>query len=89
LAALTRQEEGASLDMALSRALKDTTDLAPNARRQVVHDLYEINRRRGRLAWHLGQERSRVTPHHLFLAWAAFESRAEPRGGRYSRTTVS
>ncbi len=84
LAALTRQEEGASLDLALSRALKDAPGLNPNDRRQAVHDLHAINRRRMRLTWHLGQERSRVTPHHLFLAWAAFESRAEPKGGRYS-----
>lgn len=84
LAALTRQEEGTSLDLALSRALKDAAGLNPIDRRQVVHDLHAINRRRLRLTWHLGQERSRVTPHHLFLAWAAFEARAEPKGGRYS-----
>jgi 16S rRNA (cytosine967-C5)-methyltransferase len=84
LAALTAQEQGASLDAALSQTLKDMAGLTPTERRQVVQDLYSINRMRMRLAWHLTQEKSRVTPHHIFLAWAAFESRVPPKGGRYS-----
>jgi 16S rRNA (cytosine967-C5)-methyltransferase len=84
LAAMTLQEQGASLDLALSRALKDSPTLSPAARRNAVRDLHEINRRRARLTWHLEQARSRVTPHHLFAAWAGFESRTEPKGGRYS-----
>ncbi|MCE9524179.1 MAG: RsmB/NOP family class I SAM-dependent RNA methyltransferase [Alphaproteobacteria bacterium] len=84
LAALTLQEQGTSLDLALNRALKDATSLDPSGRRQVVRDLYAINRHRMRLSWHLLQEKSRVSPHHLFLAWSAFESRVPPKGGRYS-----
>ena len=84
LAALTLQEQGTSLDLALSKALKDASALEPSERRQVVRDLHAINRHRMRLSWHLRQEQSRVSPHHLFLAWAAFESRVAPKGGRYS-----
>lgn len=70
--------------MALSRALKTAATFDAQQRRAVVQDLHAINRHRARLSWHLTSERSRVTPHHLFLAWAAFRSRAEPKGGRYS-----
>lgn len=84
LAALTLQEDGLSLDIALTRALKGAEDLDPAQRRQVVRDLHELNRHRARLSWHLEKERSRLSPHHLFVAWAAFESRAEPKGGRYN-----
>lgn len=84
LAALTLQDQGTSLDAALSQALKNVAALTPSERRQVVQDIYAVNRLRMRLAWHLTQEKSRVTPHHLFLAWAAFEARVPPKGGRYS-----
>lgn len=83
LSALTDQENGASLDLALSKALKTTRDLDdPKDRRRVVQELHAINRHRARLAWHLGQDNTRVSPHHLFLAWNAFESRPEPIGIR-------
>lgn len=84
LAALTLQEQGTSLDAALSQSLKDVVGLTPSDRRHVVQDLYAINRMRMRLSWHLQEEKSRVTPHHIFLAWAAFEARVPPKGGRYS-----
>jgi len=84
LAALLAQEEGASLDNALSRALKAARDLAPADRRKVVQSLYEVNRRRARLSWHLTEQRSRVSPHHLLLAFAAVESGGEAKGLRYS-----
>ena len=84
LAALTLQEQGTSLDLALSKALKDAPELKPADRRQAVLDLNSLNRQRMRLSWHLGQVQSRISPHHLFLAWAAFESRVPPKGGRYS-----
>lgn len=84
LAALTAQEGGASLDIALSKALKASHLTDPNGRRQVVRDLHELNRHRSRLSWHLSQEETRITPHNLFLAWNAFESRAEPKGTRIS-----
>lgn len=81
---MTLQEQGTSLDAALSQALKDIAGLTPTERRQVVQDLYTVNRMRMRLSWHLKEEKSRVTPHHIFLAWAAFETRLPPKGGRYS-----
>jgi 16S rRNA (cytosine967-C5)-methyltransferase len=84
LAALTAQEAGASLDIALSKALKASHLTDPAHRRQVVRDLNELNRRRARLSWHLSQEKVRITPHNLFLAWNAFESRPEPKGTRIS-----
>jgi len=61
LAALTLQEEGLSLDIALTRALKGADGLDPTQRRQVVRDLHEVNRHRARLAWHLERERSRLS----------------------------
>jgi 16S rRNA (cytosine967-C5)-methyltransferase len=73
LLALTQQDDGASLDMALSRALK-TAELTSAGRRQVVQALYDINRRRSRLIWHLEQEGARVAAHSIFLAWAGFGS---------------
>jgi 16S rRNA (cytosine967-C5)-methyltransferase len=82
LAAMTDQESGASLDLALSRALKATPGLDPNQRRHVVKDLNEINRHRARLTWHLEQARIRLSPHNLFLTWTGFESREAPVGIR-------
>ena len=84
LAALTDQDGGASLDIALSRALKATRNLDAAGRRQVVRDLNELNRHRARLSWHLGEVRARVTPHNLYLAWSAFESRGDPKALRLS-----
>jgi 16S rRNA (cytosine967-C5)-methyltransferase len=83
LTALTDQENGASLDLALSKALKTTRGLDdPKDRRRAVQELHAINRHRARLAWHLGQDNTRLSPHHLFLAWNAFESRGDPIGIR-------
>jgi 16S rRNA (cytosine967-C5)-methyltransferase len=84
LTALLAQEEGASLDSALSRALKTTRDLQPADRRKVVQNLYEANRRRARLSWHLTEARSRISPHHLLLAFAALETGGEAKGLRLS-----
>jgi 16S rRNA (cytosine967-C5)-methyltransferase len=81
---MTAQDGGASLDIALTRALKAARDLDPAGRRNVVRELHALNRHRGRLSWHLGQARARVTPHNLFLSWTAFESRPEPNGVRLS-----
>lgn len=82
LAAMTDQENGASLDLALSKALKTTAGLDATQRRHVVKDLHAINRHRARLTWHLGQEGIRISPHNLFLAWTGFESREAPIGIR-------
>ena len=49
LDALTAQDAGASLDMALTRALKAARDLDGDGRRFVVKDLTAINRHRARL----------------------------------------
>ena len=84
LTALLAQEEGTSLDQALSRALKHARDLSTADRRKVVQSLYELNRRRARLSWHLEAERSRISPHHLLLAFAALETGGEAKGMRYS-----
>lgn len=84
LAALTAQDGGSSLDIALSRALKAARNLDPASRRQVVRDLTALNRHRARLSWHLGEVRARVTPHNLYLAWTALESRGDPKGMRLS-----
>ncbi len=89
LTALLAQEEGASLDSALSRALKTTRDLLPADRRKVVQNLYEVNRRRARLSWHLTKERSRISPHHLVLAFAALETGGEAKGLRYSENDLA
>lgn len=84
LAALTDQEAGTSLDMALSRALKTSKDLDAAGRRVVVRELTAINRHRARLTWHLSREHTRVTPHNLFLAWTGLHRRPEPTGIRLS-----
>lgn len=84
LSALLAQEEGASLDSALTRALKTARDLDGASRRKVVTSLTELNRRRARLEWHLSQERTRVSPHHLLLAFAALETGGEAKGLRLS-----
>jgi 16S rRNA (cytosine967-C5)-methyltransferase len=84
LAALLAQEEGASLDGALTRALKEARDLNSADRRKVVLSLHELNRRRARLSWHLEAEHSRISPHHLLLAFAALETGGEAKGLRYS-----
>ena len=89
VAALLQQEQGASLDMALTRTLKDTRDLTAVERRQVVQQLNHINRQRARLTWHLTQVGSRVSPHHLLLARAALESGAEVKGLRYSENDLA
>lgn len=84
MAALLAQDEGASLDMALTRTLKAHPALNAQERRQVVKVLGEINRRRARLAWHLDDSGTRVSPHHLLLAYAAFEWKADAPRLRYS-----
>lgn len=89
LTALLAQEEGASLDGALTRALKETRDLQPADRRKVVQNLYEVNRRRARLSWHLEAERSRISPHHLLLAFVALETGGEAKGLRLSDNDVA
>ncbi|MFM9863611.1 MAG: RsmB/NOP family class I SAM-dependent RNA methyltransferase, partial [Micropepsaceae bacterium] len=89
LTALLAQEEGASLDGALTRALKETRDLQPADRRKVVQNLYEVNRRRARLSWHLEAERSRISPHHLLLAFVALETGGEAKGLRLSDNDVT
>ena len=53
--ALIHQAKGASLDQAITRALKSAGSLSPAGRRHAVHTLYAINRHRGRLAWHLAR----------------------------------
>jgi 16S rRNA (cytosine967-C5)-methyltransferase len=78
------QEQGASLDQALSRALKAARDLDGAGRRQTVQALTELNRRRARLSWHLSEERTRTSPHHLLLAHMALETGGEAKGLRYS-----
>jgi 16S rRNA (cytosine967-C5)-methyltransferase len=84
LTALLAQDEGASLDGALTYALKTARDLDAAGRRKVVTALTELNRRRARLAWHLKEERTRVSPHHLLLAFAALETGGEAKGLRLS-----
>lgn len=84
LTALLAQEDGTSLDQALNHALKGARDLSAADRRKVVQALYELNRRRARLSWHLEAERTRISPHHLLLAYAALESGGEAKGVRYS-----
>jgi 16S rRNA (cytosine967-C5)-methyltransferase len=84
LSALLAQEEGASLDNALSRALKTTRDLDAASRRKVVTSLTELNRRRARLEWHLKAERCRISPHHMLLAYTALETGGEAKGLRLS-----
>ena len=73
--ALIQQSRGASLDQALTKTLKNTKDLHAQDRRDVVQNLYGINRHRARLSWHLEQVEALVTPGALFSAWLAFSSR--------------
>jgi len=84
LDALLRQDQGASLDMALSHALKAARDLDAPGRRRVVQALQDINRCRARLTWRLERGAVRTTPHNLFLAWTALHGHAEPKGVRLS-----
>jgi len=83
LSAIAAQAEGASLDLALSRTLS-AMELSAGARRLVVQDIHAINRHLARLSWHLTREGLRITPHHLFLAWAAFQTRPLPKDTRLS-----
>lgn len=75
LGALIAQDEGASLDMALTRALKAAPDLESAERREVVATLHGINRHRARLRWHLAQERAREMPLNIWLAWMSLHKR--------------
>jgi len=84
LDALLRQEQGASLDLALSHALKTAPDLDAAGRRRAVQALREINRSRARLSWHLSRHSVRLTPHHMFLAWTALQKHGEPKTVRVS-----
>jgi 16S rRNA (cytosine967-C5)-methyltransferase len=84
LLALTDQESGTSLDIALSRALKTARELDADGRRAVVAALNAINRHRARLGWHLARLQARPTPHNLYLAWTALECAREPSGIRLS-----
>lgn len=72
--ALIQQSQGASLDQALTRALKIAPKMGADERRQVVQDLYNINRHRARLTWHLEKCEAAVTPATLLSAWMAFIS---------------
>ena len=65
---LIQQASGASLDQAITRALKAAPALAPNARREVVQTLGAINRHRARLSWHLATAGAEPTPAALFSA---------------------
>ena len=69
---LIQQASGASLDQAITRALKAAPALAPNARREVVQTLGAINRHRARLSWHLATAGAEPTPAALFSAWTVF-----------------
>lgn len=70
--ALIHQSRGASLDQALTKALKNASGLHPDGRRQVVQNLYGINRHRARLGWHLEQLGEVTSPSSLLSAWLAF-----------------
>jgi 16S rRNA (cytosine967-C5)-methyltransferase len=72
--ALIHQAKGSSLDQAITRALKTAGTLTPAGRRQTVQTLYAINRHRGRLTWHLEQEKMEATPSALMSAWKVFAS---------------
>jgi hypothetical protein len=88
LTALLAQEEGASLDNALTRALKTTRDLQPADRRKVVQSLYEVNRRRARLSWHLTEARS--PSRRIICCWHSPRSkRAAKRRACATATTTS
>ncbi len=78
--ALIHQAKGASLDQAITRALKSAGSLSPAGRRHAVHTLYAINRHRGRLAWHLARAEGDTGPSGLVSAWKVFAS----TGGQWS-----
>lgn len=82
LAALIGQDEGASLDMALTRALKAADGLEPSDKKEVVATLHAVNRHRARLRWHLSQERAREMPLNVWLAWTALNGRDPGRSVR-------
>jgi 16S rRNA (cytosine967-C5)-methyltransferase len=81
---MLRQEQGTSLDLALTHALKTVPDLDALGRRRAVQALHDINRSRARLSWHLARQSVRVTPHHLFLVWTALRKHGEPKAIRIS-----
>ena len=72
--ALIQQSQGASLDQGLTRALKIAPKMSADERRQVVQDLYAVNRHLARLSWHIEQVGAQVTPATLLSAWMAFVS---------------
>jgi 16S rRNA (cytosine967-C5)-methyltransferase len=80
ITALIHQAQGASLDMALTRALKWGAGLSAPGRRQVVRDLYEINRHRARLIWHITQLGAEVAPDTMLAAYTAFQPSGETWG---------
>ena len=49
----------------------------PDDRRDVVQQLYAINRHRARLTWHLDQLSVEATPSALLSSWLAFTSRGQ------------
>lgn len=69
---LIQQAAGASLDQAITRALKQASSLSPDARRAVVQTLSAINRHRARLGWHLAEAGVEASPAALFSAWTVF-----------------
>ncbi len=69
---LIQQAAGASLDQAITRALKQASSLSPDARRAVVQTLGAINRHRARLGWHLAEAGVEASPSALFSAWTVF-----------------
>ena len=69
---LIQQAAGASLDQAISRALKLASALAPDGRRELVQTLGTINRHRARLNWHLAAAGAVPSPSTLFSAWTVF-----------------
>lgn len=74
---LILQAQGASLDQAITRALKSATQLTEEARRQLVQTLTAINRHRARLGWHLGREGVEPSPSALLSAWTVFANRGQ------------
>lgn len=69
---LIQQAAGASLDQAISRALKAASALTPDGRRELVQTLGAINRHRARLNWHLAAAGAVPSPATLFSAWTVF-----------------
>lgn len=74
---LIQQSQGASLDQAITRALKSASHLPDEARRGLVQTLTEINRYRARLGWHLEQEGVPPGPSALLSAWTVFAGRGQ------------